>query len=530
MSANSGYLKVLVPIIFCFGILSFSILSAAQLVDMTPIHEAFVPKFTDPLPHVTSPIQPPAPRLENPPSQPFENAIWIPGYWAWIQAKNDYYWICGVWRRPPPSAQYWIPGSWIKIDSSWIYAKGFWSNVPQNQLTFIKIAPPAAISEKLSPAPSPNYFWAPGYWNYSKDSNQYSWLSGKWEQSNSSWVLAPSSYIWSPNGYAFSSFYWDWPLDKRGAAYHCQGDNAPLVVIQSEVILQQLFVFYPDYCLFYWHWWHHHPDWVWDGCGCIPPWWLSHNWWFFGWADGWGLWWWWSHPGILPPWWLSLELSLEIIPPPGILIELLKDLPRPLFDIRLGDKVLPPRGTPGGHNLPFPNIPNDITPGGQITLPTQPNIIPPQITVPPPPIPPQSSEPQTPYYPPQPQSPPTNYPPSVPPTYYPPEYQPPSDHYPPHDRFPPPERTPPSPKWPPRGHGDNHNDDVTPPRPNPSYPPNYPTAPSDKTPSRPRTPSDKTPSRPRTPSDKTPSHPRTPSHKTPNYTPGQIQQKFSSEF
>lgn len=140
------------------------------------------------------------------------------------------------------------------MNSDWIYAKGFWSQTPENQLKLIKKVTPSSISDKIPPAPIGDYFIAPGYWNYAEASDSYSWLSGKWVQSNSSWVLAPSTYIWRPSGYVFTPLHWDWPLEKRGSAYSCQDNNAPLIAIQSETILQRLFVFYPDYSLFYWHW------------------------------------------------------------------------------------------------------------------------------------------------------------------------------------------------------------------------------------------------------------------------------------
>lgn len=497
MSANSSQSKVIILILFCLGIMCPSLFSAA--VDIAPIHEAFVPKFADPLPLLTISQTPPSPRADNIPSKPYDDAIWIPGYWAWVPEKNDFSWICGVWRRPPPSAQFWIPGSWNKTDAGWVYAKGFWSPVPQNQLKLINKAPPAVITDKVPTAPSVDYFWAPGYWNYSEGSSSYSWLSGKWEQSNPNWVLSPSSYIWRPSGFIFAPLYWDRPLDQRGAAYNCQGNSGPLVVVKPEIILQRLFVFYPDYSLFYWHWWHYHPNWAWDGCGCVPSWWLWHDWWFLGWSDCWGLWWWWTHPGVLPPWWLTLELSSHIAPPPDALVELLKNLPKPPFDIKPGYKILPPTGSPGVPELPLPNIPSDVTPGGQITLPTPPATSPPQVTVPTPPsTPPQYQEPERPYYPPTPQPPPsTYYPPQqqVPPsTYYPPS-EPPSYYPPGRYPYPPSERTPP--RWPPRGQGDDQQDERTPPRPNyPNTPPrpNYPTNPKNPT---------------------TP-----PSNRGPNYTPG----------
>lgn len=483
-------------VICCWVIPLF--LRAADGIEIAPIHEAYVSKFTDPTPLFTVAETPPQVRAENVPPKPYEDAIWIPGYFAWVQEKNDFAWICGVWRRPP-IGHVWIPGSWEKTDSGWIWAKGFWSSVPQDQLKFITKVPPSVISDKIAAAPGPDYFWTPGYWNYEQIGSSYRWLSGKWEKSNPNWVLAPACYIWRPSGFVFAPFYWDWPLEKRGKAYNCFENDSKLVAMEPEMVMQRLFIYYPDYCLFYWHWWHFHPNWVWDGCGCVPPWWGWHDWWFLGWSDCWGLWWWWGHPGAFPPFWLTLELSLEIAPPPFAIIDFFKQLNKPHFDIKLGDKLIPPQGKPGKQDVPFPNIPHDVTPGGQITPPALPDT---GVTLPPPPpMPDQEPTPPAPSYPPQQPTPPSYYP-EEPPTYYPPQ-----------DRIPdrrPPGRRPP--QWPPErpDRGDRPN---YPPRPN--YVP-----PDSKTPPPNYVPPQRTPPRPPSPNYIPPQQtaPRIPS---PNYIPPQ---------
>lgn len=374
--------RLYVMLTFCFFAFGLPYLQAAtSLPDFLPIHEAFVPKFNDPLPLMIIAKDPPPPIIETiPPHILNEEGIWIPGYWAYLESANDFVWICGVWRRPPID-QYWIPGSWVQNDQGWIWARGFWSPVPAEELQYIQKAPPASISDNIPPSPGSAYFWAPGYWNYSTGTQNYSWLSGKWELSNPDWVLAPACYIWRPSGFVFVPAYWDWPLEQRGSAYSCQGDE-PYAIIEVPLIIERLFFFYPDYISFYWHWWHFHPYWVWEGCGCVPPWWVWHDWWFLSWSDSWGLWWWWSHPEEFAPDWLSLDLSLEIAPPPIPLVDAFKKLPKPKLDLKLGDKPLLPKGTFGKKDLPFPSIPNTITPKGKITLPAQPKS---QITTPPPP-------------------------------------------------------------------------------------------------------------------------------------------------
>jgi hypothetical protein len=93
--------------------------------------------------------------------------------------------------------------------------------VPVEQLTYIDKAPPSAQHENVPPLPGNDYFWIPGYWEYSADSKNYSWLSGKWEQFNQNWVLCPASYVWRPSGYVFTPLFWDRPLEERGNAYSC---------------------------------------------------------------------------------------------------------------------------------------------------------------------------------------------------------------------------------------------------------------------------------------------------------------------
>lgn len=428
---------------FLMGTLMLAITTLNAAVSLLPVHEAFVPKFSDAVLPNAIDKTPPPPRREAIPAKTYDDALWIPGYFAWIEANQNYEWVCGVWRRPPMN-HFWIPGNWENTPEGWRWAKGFWSASPLDQIEYIIKEPPTAITDKTPPTPGGNYFWAPGYWSYSKASNSYLWLTGKWIPANLNWILAPSAYIWRPNGYIFAPFYWDWPLETRGTAYNCTDSNSPLITIEPSIIVQRIFFCYPDYSIFYCQWWQFNPEWAWEGCGCVPPWWFWHDWWNLSWSDCWGLWWWWGHPGSLPPSWLSAELSLTIIPPHQAIIDLLKNISRPMINIRLGHQPLLPKGTENKKDVPLPQIPNNVTPGGEIILPPLPE---PLVTVPLPPPPPVVIPPT---YPQEPLTPPpsTYYPPAdnTPPVYYPPE-----DRHPP--RYPPP-RTPrpPRPPRPPQDH------------------------------------------------------------------------------
>lgn len=431
----SAFFSRTLPLVLVAQFFTINFPCAAQpVIDKIPIHEAFVTKFTDPMPN--QPVSRPPPLLirETIPPQPTADSVWISGYWSWIEEDQDYAWVCGVWRRPPPQ-HHWISGAWLNQRGSWVWAQGFWSPVPVNHLTFIPIPPPQSIDDKVPPSPGNNYFWIRGYWQYAREKNDYIWLSGTWSELNPNWILAPASYIWRPEGYVFVPMYWDFPLEKRGNAYSCSVFG-PLMVISPEVIIQRLFVWFPDHIFLYWHWWHFHPNW-WGNCWCFPPWWHWHGWWAMPWADLWGLWWWWGHPGFFPPFWVQVAFSEQLLPPSWQLIKLLENVSKPNFPYKPGNKPLLPEGSEGSVPLPKPEIRNDVTPDGQVTPPTFPRWTPPTIepplpqVIPPPPplqwevpprhIPPRRSPGQN--------IPPVDvYPPSIPPERRSPIYQPEKPH------------------------------------------------------------------------------------------------------
>ncbi len=86
-----------------------------------PIHEAYAePVDTKPQPTSVVPKQPPDSIQEIPPDQKpaGENVQWIPGYWSWDTDRNDFIWVSGVWRVPPPDQQ-WMPGYWNQVNGGW---------------------------------------------------------------------------------------------------------------------------------------------------------------------------------------------------------------------------------------------------------------------------------------------------------------------------------------------------------------------------------------------------------------------------
>lgn len=293
-----------------------------QIYENGPVHEAFVTRVSGEIVLQAAPTRPPDPVTERIPKQTDLQAVWIPGYWAWETSLDDFVWVSGAWRRPPPGHQ-WVSGFWKNDDEGWVWMPGFWSRTPQDQVMYIGAVPPDPIDENTAPPPGERHFWSPGYWLYLVESHDYQWVPGRWEELDPNWVLVPAHYVWRPNGYVFVPAFWDWNLDERGTAYasvnfdqdyRYRASFEPYYILKPQIIVRNLFTSYPDYITFFNHHWHYHQD-YWRAYCCTPPWWAWDTWWGFTWHDQWGLWWWYGHPGYPQPRWLTGEIS-GILPPP----------------------------------------------------------------------------------------------------------------------------------------------------------------------------------------------------------------------
>lgn len=399
-------------------LLAVQFVQAAPLAkNPQPIHEAFVPRNRDLTPQQVINKPPPAPIAETPPPQPFPQTVWIPGYWFWMHEKQDFVWICGVWRLPPPDHA-WLPGIWKEVQEGWTYACGAWMpDQAKAPWVYSKNPPPSSQNENAGKPPSREYFWFSGFWELASSAGKFQWLSGSWQKFDSKWILEPAHWIWRPEGYLLVPVYWDWHLDQRGQAYDC----ASHAILDAQFIASQLIYSYPDYlclCNYYWFYYPH----FWDGCDCVPPWWGWWGWWSIPWDGQWSLWWWWTHNGFPAPWWLPHDVIVIIPGPSPIIIELFSKFPVPWFITPFGvpsfdmwleaigkdkpplltqpereriiDKItdkFPPRNNerPGGANkpddVPTPQFPGRLTPGAgpailpglpSATFPTLPEIAP----------------------------------------------------------------------------------------------------------------------------------------------------------
>ena len=188
-----------------------------------PLHEAYaeVPQ-ADP---IASPIfrqPPPAPIEEMAPEYRPEgdNVVWIDGYWAWDDNRDDYIWISGVWRELP-IGQRWVAGYWHEVDENgstgYQWVSGFWIAEGIEQISYLP-QPPASIEQGPSmPIADDGQYYLPGHWQHHQD--RYVWRPGFYTRAIEEMVWVPPTYLWTPCGYVFRAGYWDYPFEQRGVVF-----------------------------------------------------------------------------------------------------------------------------------------------------------------------------------------------------------------------------------------------------------------------------------------------------------------------
>ncbi len=208
-----------------------------------PIHEAFA-QPTDATPQLgpTIPRQPPDPIPEVPPDEkPAAAGVeWIPGYWAWDDERQDFLWVSGCWRVPPPDRR-WVPGYWNQVEGGWQWVSGFWAPLDQQELPYLPEAPPPSLDSGPSvPAPDDNSIYVPGSWIYRE--TRYLWRPGFWIGAQPGYVWTPASYCATPSGYLFVDGYWDRCLEDRGLLF------APVCFTQP-LWQNPGWAYQPNYCI-----------------------------------------------------------------------------------------------------------------------------------------------------------------------------------------------------------------------------------------------------------------------------------------
>ncbi|MEK6397829.1 MAG: YXWGXW repeat-containing protein [Terriglobus sp.] len=68
---------------------------------------------------------PPLPEVVQP-EAPGDGYIWTPGYWAWDDQVQDYYWVEGEWVMAPETGMLWTPGYWNYDNGGYVWNAGYW--------------------------------------------------------------------------------------------------------------------------------------------------------------------------------------------------------------------------------------------------------------------------------------------------------------------------------------------------------------------------------------------------------------------
>lgn len=225
-----------------------------------PVHEAFASLTADPAPTAAIRKKPPAPLDELPPEEkPDGEVIWIGGYWAFDEDRDDFIWVSGLWRAVPPGRQ-WVAGYWREEGQDWQWVPGFWTGAKKEEAQEMTYLPQPPETPKVAPpgqAPGEKMFYVPGIWVWNGSS--YAWRAGYWARVQQGWTWVPDHYRWTPSGYVFIGGYWDLAVTKRGILYapvyvspavRVSYTYVPAYAVQDTVIVDTLFV-QPATCHYY---------------------------------------------------------------------------------------------------------------------------------------------------------------------------------------------------------------------------------------------------------------------------------------
>ena len=232
-----------------------------QVLTRGPVHEAFAETVTfDPEPGIVVRQAPPDAIEEMPPDQRPEgvNVTWIPGYTAWDDERNDYLWVSGVWRAPPPGRQ-WVSGYWGRHEQGFQWTAGYWGGAELGEIEYLPEPPETVEVGPNGLPPSADQSWIPGSWVWHH--GRYAWRPGYWVTAQADWDWVPAHYTWAPRGYVFVDGYWDYSVARRGVlfapvyfdpgVYTRRGFSySPSVVIQVSALTDHLFV-RPQYHSYY---------------------------------------------------------------------------------------------------------------------------------------------------------------------------------------------------------------------------------------------------------------------------------------
>src|SRR5579859_3674702 len=76
--------------------------------------------------NVSVTIAPPELPVYDQPPIPGDGYLWTPGYWAWGDDIQDYYWVPGTWVPAPEPEYLWTPGYWAADGVAFFWHPGYW--------------------------------------------------------------------------------------------------------------------------------------------------------------------------------------------------------------------------------------------------------------------------------------------------------------------------------------------------------------------------------------------------------------------
>jgi len=71
-------------------------------------------------------VAPPDLPLYDQPPMPAFGYVWTPGYWAWSDDDQDFFWVPGTWVPAPQPEFLWTPGYWEVVNAVYFWHVGFW--------------------------------------------------------------------------------------------------------------------------------------------------------------------------------------------------------------------------------------------------------------------------------------------------------------------------------------------------------------------------------------------------------------------
>jgi hypothetical protein len=233
-----------------------------EVLTRGPVHEAFAePLASDPEPGLVVPRKPPEDIAEVAPDfkPDGDDVVWIPGYWAWDDDRDNFLWVSGIWRKLPPGLR-WVPGYWLDDDQDgdWQWVSGLWVPDQQEELVYRQPPPETLEAGPTTPPPNDSYFWVPGCWMWYDVG--YRWRPGYWHPYQENWVWVPAHWVWTPSGCLFVAGYWDYRVSTRGqlfapvyfrrSGWYATHYYSPWCVIESTPLLIHFWV-RPRYSHYY---------------------------------------------------------------------------------------------------------------------------------------------------------------------------------------------------------------------------------------------------------------------------------------